>query len=63
MICTHRPVLGTVLGTLAGAAQAGMAGQFPLRDPFLRPGEVLRRARLATGHRVVAVERHDTATR
>ncbi len=61
VICTHRPVLGTVLGTLAGAAQAGMPGHFPLRDPFLRPGEMLVAHVSRHGHRVVAVERHDTA--
>ncbi|MFP5345449.1 MAG: NUDIX hydrolase [Actinomycetes bacterium] len=57
-VCTHRPVLGTVLGVLAGHAAAGMPDEIPSRDPFLQPGEVLvahigRRTR-----RVVAVERH-----
>ncbi|PID55035.1 MAG: hypothetical protein CSA58_04580 [Micrococcales bacterium] len=62
LICTHRPVLGTVLGALAGHAAAGVGNEIPFRDPFLTPGEVLV-AHISRGSgRVVAVERHTTAT-
>ncbi len=61
VICTHRPVLGTVLGVLAGAAEPGRSRDLPLRDPFLRPGELLVAHVSRRGHRVVAIERHDTA--
>lgn len=58
VVCTHRPVLGTLLGALAGRAEVGRAGDVPARDPFLAPGELLV-AHVAQGSgRVVAVERH-----
>jgi 8-oxo-(d)GTP phosphatase len=56
-VCTHRPVLGTLLGTLAGHASAGVAADLPAHDPFLRAGEVLV-AHVSRRGRVVAVERH-----
>lgn len=58
LVCTHRPVLGTLLGALAGSATAGLADDVPARDPFLAPGEVLVAHVSRQGRRVVAVERH-----
>ena len=57
-VCTHRPVLSTVLGALAGHASAGMTGTVPRRDPFLEDGEVLVAHVSRSSGRVVAVERH-----
>ena len=57
-VCTHRPVLGSILGTLAGNAATGMRGLIPARDPFLQPGEVLVAHVSRRSGRVVAVERH-----
>jgi len=58
VVVTHRPVLGTLLGALAGRAEAGRSGDLPAKDPFLAPGELLV-AHVALGSgRVVAVERH-----
>lgn len=61
VLCTHRPVLGTVLGALAGHAAAGRADDFPRQDPFLTPGEVLIAHISRRSHRVIAVERHQTS--
>lgn len=58
VICTHRPVLGTLLGALAGRAAVGRAGDVPARDPFLAPGELLVAHVASSSGRVVAVERH-----
>jgi 8-oxo-(d)GTP phosphatase len=60
LICTHRPVFGTVLGVLAGHAAAGMKDEIPTRDPFLLPAEVLVAHIGRRSNRVVAVERHNT---
>ncbi len=58
LLCTHRPVLPTVLGVLAGSAAEGVVGALPHDDPFLGPGEVLV-AHVARGTgTVVAVERY-----
>jgi 8-oxo-dGTP diphosphatase len=58
LVCTHRPVLTTVLGTLAGHSAVGVAEAIPRTDPYLAPGEVLvAHVSRATG-RVVGVERH-----
>lgn len=62
VVCTHRPVLGTVLGVLAGHAQVGRSRDLPQQDPFLLPGEVLVAHVCARSDRVVAVERHPSAT-
>ncbi|HEU0101002.1 MAG TPA: NUDIX hydrolase [Mycobacteriales bacterium] len=62
LICTHRPVLGTVLGVLAGHAGVGRSRDLPLQDPFLQPGEVLVAHVSVRSGRVVAVERHTSAT-
>ncbi|MGC5627539.1 NUDIX hydrolase [Georgenia sp. Z1344] len=59
-ICTHRPVLPTVVATLLDRAPHALRRTVPDKDPFLRTGEMLvvhcaRRAR--HGPVVVAVER------
>ncbi|MGC5615169.1 NUDIX hydrolase [Georgenia sp. Z1491] len=59
-ICTHRPVLPTVVATLLDRAPNRLRKTVPTRDPFLRTGEMLvvhcaRRAK--HGPAVVAVER------
>jgi 8-oxo-dGTP diphosphatase len=59
-ICTHRPVLPTVVGTLLDRAPNRLRKQVPDADPFLRTGEMLvvhcaRRAK--HGPAVVAVEK------
>jgi 8-oxo-(d)GTP phosphatase len=58
LVCTHRPVLTTVLGTLAGNAGVGVADALPRVDPYLEPGEVLVAHVSRRTGRVVAVERH-----
>ncbi len=58
LVCTHRPVLGTVLGSLAGHAEVGRSGDLPAKDPFLVPGELLVAHVSHRSGRVVAVERH-----
>jgi 8-oxo-(d)GTP phosphatase len=59
VLCTHRPVLPTVLDVLRDhAGDADVAGRFPARDPYLEPGAILV-AHVANGDgppRVVAVE-------
>jgi 8-oxo-dGTP pyrophosphatase MutT (NUDIX family) len=60
LLCTHRPVLGSVLEVLRAAADPGPAELIPDRDPFLAPGEALVAHTVPGPHgpRVVAVERH-----
>jgi len=58
VVCTHRPVLGTLLGALAGRAEVGRSGDLPSHDPFLAPGELLVAHVAHSSGRVVAVERH-----
>lgn len=58
LVCTHRPVLGTLLGTLAGNAATGVGDDIPRRDPFLAPGELLVAHVSRRNGRVVATERH-----
>lgn len=58
VVCTHRPVLGTLLGALAGNATPGVADGIPRRDPFLAPAEVLVLHVSRRSGRVVATERH-----
>ena len=59
VICTHRPVLPTVLDALAQHASRTVADGLPTRDPFLEPGEALvaHVADTPTGPRVVATEK------
>ncbi len=40
-LCTHRPVLPTVLDVLSTHSPRGVADTLPTADPFLRPGHVL----------------------
>jgi 8-oxo-dGTP pyrophosphatase MutT (NUDIX family)/phosphohistidine phosphatase SixA len=56
-LCTHRPVLPTVLKVLARHMPHELAGQLPAKDPYLSPGEmiVLQVAR-RDRRRVVSVE-------
>jgi 8-oxo-(d)GTP phosphatase len=60
VLCTHRPVLPTVLDVLGQHSRRAVADALPTTDPFLRPGEVLvaHVAQSAKGPRVVAVEQH-----
>ncbi len=58
VLCTHRPVLSTVLGTLAGHTGAGLTAAVPAADPFLLPGEVLVAHVSSRSGRIVRVERH-----
>jgi 8-oxo-(d)GTP phosphatase len=60
VLCTHRPVLPTVVDVLAQHARRAVADAMPTGDPFLQPSEVLvaHVAPTAKGPRVVAVERH-----
>ncbi|WP_425955248.1 NUDIX hydrolase [Xylanimonas sp. McL0601] len=58
VLCTHRPVLPTVLDVLGQHSRRAVADLLPSEDPFLEPGELLV-AHVATtprGPRVVAVE-------
>jgi 8-oxo-(d)GTP phosphatase len=59
VICTHRPVLPTVLDVLAQHATGTVAAGLPTVDPFLEPGEALvaHIAETPTGPRVVATEK------
>lgn len=61
-LCTHRPVLPGVIGTIAGlAADDDVRAALPAADPFLAPAEVLvaHVARRPDGRPVVvAAERH-----
>ncbi|WP_285107553.1 NUDIX hydrolase [Promicromonospora sp. MEB111] len=59
LICTHRPVLPTVLDVLTQHAEGAVADGLPRQDPFLEPGEVLvaHVADTPSGPRVVATEK------
>lgn len=63
LVCTHRPVLGTLLGAVAGRTTAGLADVVPSRDPFLAPAEVLVAHVARASRRVVSVEQHLPARR
>lgn len=59
VLCTHRPVLPTVLDVLGQHSRRSVASALPVKDPFLEPGEALV-THVATsdkGPRVVGVER------
>ncbi|WP_028045179.1 NUDIX domain-containing protein [Cellulomonas sp. URHE0023] len=59
-LCTHRPVLPTVVDVLAQHAGREIADSLPIDDPFLHPGQVLvaHVAQTHKGPRVVATETH-----
>ncbi|MGP9538545.1 NUDIX hydrolase [Brachybacterium sp. AOP43-C2-M15] len=57
VVCTHRPVLPTVIESVRAVAQHGAALELPRQDPFLAAGEALLLHTTAAG-RVVAIERH-----
>ena len=58
VLCTHRPVLPTVLKVLAKHMPSDLAGQLPDSDPYLSPGQmiVLHMPRGAQRSRAVAFE-------
>lgn len=60
VLCTHRPVLPTVLDVLAAHARRPVADALPQRNPFLPPAGLLVAHTGVTprGVRVLAVERH-----
>jgi 8-oxo-(d)GTP phosphatase len=60
VLCTHRPVLPTVLDVLGQHSRRSVADALPTQDPFLRPGEVLLAhvGQTGKGPRVMAVEQH-----
>lgn len=65
VLCTHRPVLPTVLDVLAEHSRRAVADALPRENPYLQPGEVLVAHAAVTRHgpRVVATETHrSTAT-
>ncbi|BDZ41521.1 hypothetical protein GCM10025865_08200 [Paraoerskovia sediminicola] len=56
VLCTHRPVLPTVLDVLGQHARRSVANALPTTDPFLEPGELIAAHVTQTekGPRVVA---------
>ncbi len=60
VLCTHRPVLPTIVDVLAQHARRPVADTLPNADPFLHPAQVLvaHVAQTAKGPRVVATETH-----
>jgi 8-oxo-dGTP diphosphatase len=58
VLCTHRPVLPTVLDVLSEHTGRNVADALPRKDPYLEPGEALvaHVALTAKGPRVVAAE-------
>ncbi len=58
-VCTHRPVLPTILATLAGHMSAQLGESLPVGDPHLSPGEILvaHVSRTEPGY-IVALEQH-----
>jgi 8-oxo-dGTP diphosphatase len=63
LVCTHRPVLRTMLRELSGFVSADAAEDLPDRDPYLRPAEtlVVHIARPGGHPQVPAVEVHSPA--
>ncbi|WP_423182086.1 NUDIX hydrolase [Arthrobacter sp. NyZ413] len=57
VVCTHRPVLPTMLKALAEHMGPELAGALPTQDPYLAPGEmIVCHVAQANSQRVVAVE-------
>lgn len=65
LVCTHRPVLPTLVDALSQHARRSVADAMPRTDPYLHPGEALvaHVAQTAKGPRVVAVETHRSPLR
>ncbi len=58
-LCTHRPVLPTVLETLKGHMSPELGGLLPFSDPHLAPGEVLvAHVSISEPGLIVALEQH-----
>ncbi|WP_454041597.1 NUDIX hydrolase [Cellulosimicrobium sp. Marseille-Q8652] len=59
VLCTHRPVLPTVLDVLGQHSRRAVANALPTQDPYLEPGEVIvaHVAHTSKGPRVVAAEK------
>ena len=57
VVCTHRPVLPTVIDSVRAAAAPGVDLELPREDPYLAAGEALVLHTSSAG-RVVAIERH-----
>lgn len=57
VVCTHRPVLPTVIGVIRDHASEEVAAELPAEDPYLAAGEALVLHVTEQG-RVVALERH-----
>ena len=59
VICSHRPVMATILGSIADSL--GLSADDPRLDPKLSPGAfvVIHRAFADGAIRAVAIERHD----
>ncbi|WP_253182057.1 NUDIX hydrolase [Cellulosimicrobium cellulans] len=59
VLCTHRPVLPTVLDVLGQHSRRAVANALPTSDPYLDPGEMIvaHVARTTKGPRVVAAEK------
>ncbi|GAB3063397.1 NUDIX hydrolase [Sediminivirga luteola] len=57
-VCTHRPVLPSILRAIESASPPHVAKRLPRKDPYLAPGEILvAHVRLSPTPRVAAVER------
>ncbi|WP_104086608.1 NUDIX hydrolase [Arthrobacter sp. GMC3] len=58
-VCTHRPVLPTILAALATHMDPALAATLPIADPHLAPGEVLvAHVSVAEPGRILAIEQH-----
>ncbi|WP_304502277.1 NUDIX hydrolase [Brachybacterium sp. FME24] len=57
VVCTHRPVLPTVIESIREVAQRSAALELPREDPFLAAGEALM-LHTTPARSVVAIERH-----
>lgn len=57
VVCTHRPVLPTVISAVREVASRGAGFELPREDPFLAAGEALMLHTTPAGA-VVAIERH-----
>ena len=57
VLCSHRPVLPTLLKQFAAYLEEGLEGSLPSNDPYLAPGElIVFHVPVLGPHRVVALE-------